>query len=118
MDRVYSLGYYAMKNIGEVLGYIVVAYIYIAVVASQQFNSEVTQTSTHSNTTHIDAKAFNPGEEEEDDFVPYRGEHSNVFDWRLLRVITFKAGNLKAAACIYLCSFALSRCLFALAPRP
>ncbi|XP_076668244.1 uncharacterized protein LOC143368914 [Andrena cerasifolii] len=84
-----------MKNIGEVLGYIVVAYIYIAVVASKQFNSEVTQTSTHSNTTHVGAKAINPGEEEEDDFVPYRGEYSNVFDWILLRVMSKREpGNL------------------------
>ena len=84
-----------MKNIGEVLGYIVVAYIYIAVVASQQFNSEVTQTSAHSNRTHIGAKALNLGEEEEDDFVPYRGEHSNVFDWMLLRAMSKReSGNL------------------------
>ena len=95
MDRVYSLGYYAMKNIGEVLGYIVVAYVYIAVVASEQSNSEVTQTSTHSNTTHIGARASNPGDEEEDDFVPIRGEDSNVFDWLLFRAMSKReSGNL------------------------
>ncbi|CAK9799548.1 Serine protease inhibitor 2 [Anthophora plagiata] len=82
-----------------ILGYLFVAIAYIGIFSTKQCISEVIRPSYPPNTNatltkHADHEILNR-DNDEDDFVPYRGERFSVFDWLLFKATSKQySGNV------------------------
>ncbi|KZC12911.1 Serpin I2, partial [Dufourea novaeangliae] len=76
-------------------GYVYVAIVYILTLTTERCSSEMTKVLNNSNTTKDIVPEIVNRNEDNEDFVPYRGESFSTFDWMLFRTMSKKhPGNL------------------------